>query len=179
MMTPQQALRVFVYADWAMLLVGVVALCMSVGWAIAAVFPRFKGRRERVLLRALICLLVFAIFGGTQASVLIAWFNHQWTPLRLVLFALPVVVMLLGLIGSIAYGARAVLRRSGIERRQAMLKALLGVAVFVVGAAPHTAVILIPVSPAGGVCDTIGGLRTISIPFYTGRCGSACASPGQ
>ncbi|MGO9108254.1 MAG: hypothetical protein ACLP9L_03380 [Thermoguttaceae bacterium] len=137
MITLQQAFRIFVYADWAMLLVGVVALCMSVGWAIAAIFPRFKGRRGRVLLRALICLLVFAMFWGTQASVLVAWFNHQWTPLRLVLFALPVVVMLLGLTGSIAYGARAVLRRSGIERRQAMLKALLGVVVFGVGAAPH------------------------------------------
>ncbi len=143
MMTPQQAFRVFCYADWAMGLVGVVAFCMSIGWAIAAILPRFRGRRGRVLLRALMCLLVSAMFWGIQASLLIAWFNEQWTLLRLALFALPAVFMLFGLIGSVAYGVRAVLRQSGEQRRRAVLRSFLGILVFGVGIAPHTVTTLI------------------------------------
>jgi peroxiredoxin len=145
MMTPQEAFRVFCYADWAMGLAGVVAFCMSIGWAIAAILPRYKGRRRRVLLRALICLLVVVMFWATQTSVLIPFFNQQMTVPLAVLFVLPVVVMLAGLIVSVTYGVRAIRRRTGTERRAMVLKSLLGVVVFGVGAAPHTVAMLTPI----------------------------------
>ena len=147
-MTPQQAFRYFVYADWAMLIVGLAALSTSLGLAVYSILPKNKGRRRTVLLRALVCFLVFAVFWGIQASVMVAWFNHEWTPLRIVLFASPAVAMLCGLIGSISYGARAVARRSGEQRRQAVLRSLLGIFVFGVGVAPHTVTALIPVLSA-------------------------------
>jgi peroxiredoxin len=144
MMTPQQAFLVFAYADWVMLIAGIAAIVATIGWCIYAIFPRNKGRRRRVLLRALKSFLVFALFYGTQCSVLIWFVNQQLTPLLIVLFALPVVVMLAGLIASIAFGVHAILRRTGKERRQVVLKALLGVLVFGVGVAPHTAAMLLP-----------------------------------
>ena len=127
MMSPQQAFRLFVYADWAMLIVGIAAIGAAIGWAIYAVLPRNRGQRRRVLLKALMSFLVVAMFWGTQASVTVAFFHEQWTPLFIVLFALPVVVMLVGLIASIAYAARAILRRTGKERRQMLLRSLVGV----------------------------------------------------
>ena len=136
-MTVQQAFRLFVYADWAMLLVGLAALCASIGWGLYAILPRNKGRRRPALLRALVGLLVFAMFFGTQVSVSIAWVNQQWTFLQTVLFALPLVIMALGLLGSIAYGVRAIVRCSGEQRRRAVLRSLLGIIVFGVGLAPH------------------------------------------
>ncbi len=146
MLTPQQAFRLFVFVDWAMILVGIALLATSAGWVLYAIFPKNKGRRRRLLLRALICLVMFAILWGTQASVLIAFFNNQqWTTLSVVLFALPVVFMLFGLIASIAYGAAAALRRSGQERRNAILKSLLGVVIFGVGIAPHAVTMLMPI----------------------------------
>jgi len=148
MMTPQQAYRFFVYADWAMLLVGLAALITSLGLAVYALLPRNKGRRRTVSLKALISFLVFAMFLGVQASILVAWFNHQWTPLRIVLFASPALAMLCGLLGSVSYGACAVARRSGEQRRQAVLRSLLGTFVFGVGVAPHTVTALIPVLSA-------------------------------
>jgi hypothetical protein len=153
MMTPQQANCLFMYVDWAMLFVGLAALSTSIGLGIYAMFPVNRGRRRRVLLRALISFLVFTLFWGTQASVTIVFFNVQRTPLRMVLFALPVVVMLIGLIASIAYGVHALLRRTGEQRRQTVLKSLLGVVLFGVGAAPHTVAILIPILSAGGAVD--------------------------
>jgi hypothetical protein len=57
------------------------------------------------------------MFLGTQLSVMIVFANDHWTPLLMVLFALPMVVMLAGLIASVVYGTRALLRRSGTERR--------------------------------------------------------------
>src|SRR3990172_7745655 len=71
MMTPQQAYSLFVYADWAMMLVGLGALVASIGWGIYAILPTNKGRRRRTLRKALISFLVFAMFWGTQASVTI------------------------------------------------------------------------------------------------------------
>ena len=126
MMSPQQAFRLFVYADWAMLIVGLAAIVAAIGWATYAVLPRNRGQRRRVLLKALMSFLVFAMFWGTQASVTVAFFHEQWTPLFIVLFALPVVVMLVGLIASIAYAAGAILRRTGKERRQMLLRSLVG-----------------------------------------------------
>jgi len=164
MMTHQQAFRFFVYADWAMLIVGLAALSTSLGWAVYSILLMNKGRRRPILLRALICFLVFAMFWGTQASVTVAWFNHQWTSLHIVLFALPAVVMLCGLIGSISYGARAVLRRSGEERKHAVLRSLLGITVFGVGVAPHTVTVLIPILSAEDHDDRPGTLTHVGEP---------------
>jgi MFS family permease len=103
MLTPQQAYRLFVYADWAMLLVGLAMIVASISWGMYGILPRNKGRRRRILLRALVCLLVFAMFYGTQASLTIPFFNEHWTPLLIVLYALPVVLGLSGMIASVAY----------------------------------------------------------------------------
>jgi len=164
MMTPQQAYRLFMYADWAMLIAGLAALGASIGWGICAIFPRNKGRRRRVLLRALMSLLVVAMFWGTQASVTVAFFNKEWTPLLIVLFALPVVVMLVGLIASIAHAARAILRRTGKERRQMLLRSLVGVFVFGVGVAPHTAALLMPIISAEDHTNLPGTLTRVGDP---------------
>ena len=104
MMTSQQSFRLFVYADWAMLTVGFAAISVSIGWVINAIFRTDKGRRRQTLRKALICILVFAMFWATQLSVTILFVNDHWTPLLMVLFALPIVVMLAGLIASIVYG---------------------------------------------------------------------------
>ena len=140
-----QAFRLFVYADHAMLLVGLAAIITSIVWSIYAILPSSKGRRKRSLIRALIGVLVFAMFYGTQGSVLIAFLNPQWSPLQIILFTLPIVVMLVGLIASITCGVRAVLLRTAKQRRQMVLRSLLAVVVFGVGIAPHTAAILIPI----------------------------------
>jgi peroxiredoxin len=88
------------------------------------------------------------MFYGTQASVITTFGNQQWTSLRIVLFALPVVVMIVGLAASITYGVRAILRRTGKQRRQIVLKSLLGVFLFGVGVAPHTVAMLMPILSA-------------------------------
>jgi peroxiredoxin len=148
MMTPQQAFWLFAYADWAMLLVGLAALIASICWGIYAILPRNKGRRKRTLRTALICFLIFTMFLGTQMSVVIPFFNHDhWTSLLIVLFVLPVLVLLPGLISSVVYGTDAILRRTGTERRQRVLKSLFGVVVFGVGVAPHTVAILSILTP--------------------------------
>ena len=164
MMTPQQAFHLFVYADWAMLFVGLAALSASIAWGIYAILPRNKGRRRRVLLRALISFLVYAMAYGTQCSVLVWFFNQQLPPTQIVLFALPVVAMLVGLIASIAYGVYAIRRRTGRQRRQAVLKSLLGVVVFGVGAAPHTAAMLIPILSAEDHANRPGTLTHVGEP---------------
>ena len=164
MMSPQQAFRLFVYADWAMLIVGIAAIGAAIGWAIYAVLPRNRGQRRRVLLKALMSFLVVAMFWGTQASVTVAFFHEQWTPLFIVLFALPVVVMLVGLIASIAYAARAILRRTGKERRQMLLRSLVGVFVFGVGVAPHTAAVLMPIISAEDHSSLPGTLTRVGDP---------------
>lgn len=128
-----------------MMLVGLAMIVASISWGMYAILPRNKGRRRRFLLRAVVCLLVFAMFYGTQASVLIPFFYEHWTPLLIVLFALPVVLLLSGLIASAAYGVIAVLRRAGQERRQMAMKSLLGVIIFGVGIAPHTLAMLMPI----------------------------------
>jgi len=146
MMTPQQAHHLFCYADYAMMLVGGAAMIASLGWALCAILFVNKGRRRRTLLRATItCAAIFAMSWVTQVSVIIPFVNEQWTPLLIVLFALPAVVMLVGLVASIAYGVHAILRRTGRQRRQIVLKSLLGVVVFGVGVAPHTVATLIPI----------------------------------
>ena len=145
MMNPQQAFRLFMYADWAMLIAGLAALIASIGWGIYAILPRNKGRRRRVLPRALMSFLVFAMFWGTQVSVFHLLWNEQKTLSLMVLIILPVVVMLSGLIASIAYGACAILRKTGKQRTQMVLKSLVGVIVFGVGVAPHTVVMLRPI----------------------------------
>ncbi|HVT26786.1 MAG TPA: redoxin domain-containing protein, partial [Lacipirellulaceae bacterium] len=126
-------------------LVGVALLAAAVGLVVYAIFPKNKGRRRRLLLQALACLMMFAILWGTQASVLIAFFKNQWTPILVVLFVLPVVCLLCGLIASVAYGATALLRRTEDDRRNAILKSLLGVVIFGVSIAPHTIAMLMPI----------------------------------
>jgi peroxiredoxin len=89
------------------------------------------------------------MFWGTQASLFHYMSSHDRKTLPVtILFGLPVVVMLSGLIASIAYGARAILRRTGKQRWQMVLKSLLGVVVFGLGVAPHTVAMLIPVLSA-------------------------------
>ena len=100
-----------------------------------------------------------ALFWGTQASVLIPFFNHRWTPLLIFLFALPIVFMLAGLVVSVVYGTRAILRRTGAERRQMVLRSLIGVVVFGVGVAPHTVAMLMPFISAEDHSD-LPGTRT-------------------
>jgi peroxiredoxin len=164
MMTPQQAYRLFVYADWAMLFVGLAALSASICLGIYAISPRNKGRRKRVLRIALICFLVVAMFYGTQASVLIRFFNVQWTPLLIGLFTLPVVVMLVGLAASVTYGIHAILRRTGKQRRRMVLNSLLGVVVFGVGIAPHTVAMLMPIISAEDHANLPGTLTHVGEP---------------
>jgi peroxiredoxin len=145
MFTPDQAYRLFVYADWTMLLLGLALFVAAIGWGISALLPRSRGRRRKVLLRATICLLITVLFYGTQASVTIAFFNRQWTALQLVLFGLPVAIMLAGLSVSLTYGIVGILRRSGLERRQMALRSLMWVVIFGVGIAPHTLAVLMPI----------------------------------
>src|SRR5262249_34433988 len=71
--------------------------------------------------------------------------NEKWTPLLLFLFALPIVLMLSGLIVSIAYGTMSFLRKSGPVRRRAVVRSLLWAIIFAVGVAPHTLAMLMPV----------------------------------
>jgi len=163
-MTPQQAFSLFVYADWAMLFLALVALIASISWAIFAILPRYKGRRKRVLRTATISFLVFAMFYGTQASVMVAFVNNEWNPMRIILFALPVVVMFGGLAVSITYGVHAILRETGNQRRQMVLKSLLGVVVFSVGVAPHTVVSLTPIISAEDHTNLPGTLTQIGDP---------------
>ena len=164
MMTPQQAFHLFVYADWAMMFVGLAALSTSIGLVIYAILPTNRSRRRRVLLRALISFLVFATSSGTQASVMVAFLNQKWSPLLIALFALPIVAMLVGLIASIAYGVHAILRRTGKQRRQIVLKSLLGVVVFGVGVAPHTVAMLIPIISAEDHSNLPGTLTHVGKP---------------
>lgn len=166
MMTPHQAYRLFVYVDWAMLFVGLAALITSISWGIYAISPRNKGRRKRMLRTALISFLVFAMFYGTQTSVAVTCFsiNKQWTPPLIVLFALPVVVMLVGLTASITYGVHGILRKTGKQRKQIVLKSLLGVVVFCVGVAPHTIVMLMPIISAEDHANRPGTLRHVGEP---------------
>lgn len=166
MMTPHQVYRLFAYTDWAMLFVELAALIVSISWGVYAIFPRNKGRRKRVLRTALISFLVFAMFYGTQASVMVAHINinEQWSPLLFVLFALPVVVMLVGLAASITYGVHAVLRRTGKQRKEMVLKSLLGVVVFGVGVAPHTVTMLIPIIYAEDHANRPGTLTRVGEP---------------
>jgi peroxiredoxin len=142
MMTPQQAMLLFVYADWVMLFAGLAAIVASLGWCVYAILPSNKGRSRRMLRNALISFLVFTLFFGTQSTLHL--YYGPSTLLSKVLFALPVVVMISGFLASAGYAAHAILRRSGIARCQAMLKALLGIVVFVVGAAPHSVALLTP-----------------------------------
>ncbi len=148
MMTPPQAFRLFVYADWAVILVGLVAAAASIGWGVYAILPSNKGPGRRTLRKPLMSFLVFAIFWGTHLSVMTAFSNDNWTLLLIILFALPVVVMLAGLIVSVVYGTRAILWRTGRERRQMVLKALCGVVVFGVGVSPHIVAMLMPIISA-------------------------------
>jgi peroxiredoxin len=164
MITSQQANLLFVYADWAMLFLACVALSASIGWAIFAILPRYKGRRKRVLRTAAISFLVFAMFYGTQASVVVALSNKEWNPMQIVLFALPVVVMLGGLAASITFGVHAILRRTGKQRKQMVLKSLLGVVVFCVGVAPHTLVMLGPIISAEDHANRPGTLTHVGEP---------------
>ena len=163
-MTSQQAYRCFVYVDWAMLIVGLLALITSLGLAAYALLPSKKGRRRGVFLRALICFLVFAVFLGNQASVSVAWFHQQWTPLRIVLFALPAVAMLCGVIGSISYATRALMQQRGEQRRQAVLRSVTGIFVFAVGIAPHTVMTLIPLVSAEDRGNRSGTLAQVGEP---------------
>ncbi len=165
MMSPQQAFVLFSYADWAMLLMGCAAMLVSIGWGIYAILSVNKGRRRRPLLRALIGFLVFAMVYVTQLSVLIPFFNNwQWTPASIVLFALPIVAMVVGLIASIACGIHAILRRTGKQRRQIIRRSLLGVVVFGVCLSPHTATMLIPILSAEDHANRPGTLTHVGEP---------------
>ena len=98
---PQQAYRLFMYADSALFCSRwpADALACQSAWA-SMRYRQNKGQRKRVLRAALVCFLVFAMFYGTQASVLIRFVNVQWTPLLIGPVTLPVVVMLVGLAAS-------------------------------------------------------------------------------
>jgi len=159
MMTPQQAERLFMYADWAMLLAGLATITVSIILCVCAILPSNKGRRSRTLRWALIFFLVFALFYGTQWSLTIHLVYDLSPLLYKVIIALPLVVMLSGLIASIGYAAHAILRRSGTDRRQAMLKSLLGVVVFSVGAAPPTVALLGPLISAEDHSNREGTLK--------------------
>ncbi len=156
-MTYQQAFRIFLYSDWLMLIAALVALSMAIIWAViwlvCVILPRYKGRRRQAIHRSLIGLLVFAIYFATQMSITYVTFEVHPTSLLDLLSAFPtnlivvspIVVMAVGLVVSILYGIRSVLYRFGAERRRGLLKAVLGVVIFCLGAAPHTATMLIPV----------------------------------
>jgi peroxiredoxin len=76
---------------------------------------------------------------------MIKFFNREWTTLQSILFYLPVAIMVAGASVSLTYGIVGMLRRSGLERRQRVLKSLMWVVIFGVGIAPHTLAVLMPV----------------------------------
>jgi len=127
-----------------MMLVGVVALGLALAWTVAAMLPRFRGRRRQAHLKALACLLVFALFWATQLSVVIPFLHDSMSPAQTALFVLPLPIMLAGLAGSLACAVWAIWRKAAANRRSILLRSLLGVVVFGAGAAPHAAVILGP-----------------------------------
>jgi peroxiredoxin len=144
-LTPQQANRLFLYADWTMLAVGLMAFCAAIGWLIFAALPRYKGRRGTALRKSLASFLVFALFWITQASLFYCMtLEEQKTALYKAAIALPAVVSLLGLFAAIGFGARATLRATGKLRVQSALKSLLWIFVFCAGLAPHAAALLAP-----------------------------------
>ena len=147
-----------------MLLVGLAALLASMAWGAYAILPRSKGRRKRSLRRAAVGLIVFAMYWATQWSVTNAFVFQGWTPRPLVFFALPVVVMLAGLVASVVFGIRAVLRKTGTERRKMVLQSLLGVIVFGVGIAPHAAAMLMPILAVEGHSNRPGTLTRVGDP---------------
>ena len=164
-MNLQQAHRWFFYADWTMLAVGVLALVLSLGFSTYTLFPRNKGRRKAVFFRAFVCFATFALMLVIQASVTIPWINQQWTPLRIVLFASPVVAILGGLLGSIYYGTRAFTRYGGKQRRQAVFRSLIGFCICGIGIAPHAITMLIPLVTAEDRGNRPGTLAQIGEPL--------------
>jgi peroxiredoxin len=161
MLTPNQAFQLFVYTDYAMVLVGIGLLAAAVGLALLAILPSYKDRRRRTILRAAACLSMVVLFWGTQASVLIHFTNHQWTPLLIVLFALPMVIFVSGLFASAAYGISGILRSEGQVRRSRILKSLLGIAICGVSLAPHTIAALSPIIAAESHSDSAGTLAHV------------------
>ena len=105
---------------------------------------------------------------ATQASVLVPFVNHEWSPLLVVLFALPGLLSLIGLVASIAYGIHAVFKKSTPQRRPAILKSLLGVVVFAALLAPHTVAALLPIISAEDHTNAPGTLTKIgqSVPEF-------------
>jgi peroxiredoxin len=142
MLTPQQAFRVFGYANCVMMLAALVAGAIAIGLGVCAIFIRDKHRRSRILRRAVASCLVFMLFFGTLPSATIVAVNDQWTALLIILFTLPMVVLAPGFLVSVVYGWRALLWKAGADRRQAVLKSCLGVVVFGIGLGPHTAAML-------------------------------------
>jgi peroxiredoxin len=164
-MNLQQAQRWFFYADWTMLAFGALALFLSLGLSVYALFPRNKGRRKAVFLRACVCFVTFALTLAIQASVTIAWFNQQWTPLRTILFAAPVIPLLFGLLGSIYCGTRAFVQLGRKPRRQTVFRALLGFCLCGIGVAPHAITLLIPLITVEDRGNRPGTLAQIGEPL--------------
>jgi peroxiredoxin len=72
--------------------------------------------------------------------------------------------MLIGLIASIAYGIHAILRKTGTQRRQSVLKSLFGVVVFGIAVAPHTVAMLMPILSAEDHANRPGTLTHVGEP---------------
>ena len=144
MLTVHKAYLLFCYTDWAMLLVGLAALALSLWWSLCAALPKNRGRRKRMLLRALISIFVAAMYYGIQWSVMVTHVYQEWTPLLTVRFVLPVIVMSVGLIASIVCALCAVLRWTGTQRRQIAMNSLLGCILCAIGLGPHVTTMLIP-----------------------------------
>jgi peroxiredoxin len=138
------------YVDWAMCSAAIVALCAALIFVVLAVTPIAKGRRRQFIRRSLISLLVFAMYSATNWALFDALSDVHSTSLSDILsafpvnliFSLPLVGMAAGLIWSVVYAIRSILYQTGPDRRRSLLKASLAGAIFCLGAAPHTAAIL-------------------------------------
>jgi peroxiredoxin len=166
-MNPQQiqAYRYFVYSDWAVLGVGLLAFCAFLGLCGFAILPKNKGRRKPMLRKALVALGVVVLYYWIGATVTIPHFHQwEWTPQLFCLFVSPMIIMAVGLIASIAYGMNAVWRRSGPQRRQGIWRALLGIFLCGLGLMPHSFTLLMPIVPLASHTNLPGTLTQIGSP---------------
>ncbi|QDU55845.1 redoxin domain-containing protein [Aeoliella mucimassa] len=143
-MDPHQAFRVFVYADWVMTTAAIVALCLAVILAIFALLPSNKSRRRTLWRRALFSLVVFAIYFGMQASVMVGLYSHERTTLSTLLFGVPALLLAMGLSVALVRAAKSVFSPGGPQRRQTLGRSLLAIVLLTIGLAPHVTTLLLP-----------------------------------
>lgn len=141
----------------ALLAVMLAAFFASLAYAVIAILR--KGQRGRLLRNASVCVLVFATFFGTQQAIQLGCFNQYFTPVQTVLFALPAVIVVVGIVVSLAFAGRAVLRNTGPQRRRLLRRSLIALFICIIGVAPHSSLILLwclPTPERAGTLTRVG-----------------------